>query len=178
MNKELILKNPTLPLKGIKSYLFQILFVTIAVILPTIAHLSGAPVRFLLPMHWAIILAGLVYGWRGGLISGLLAPIVSYMISGMPMPGILLQMTAELAAYGAIAGLMRENLRLNIFAATALALAAGRFVFIVMVFSMGSYSGAFTEYLKAAMLPGLIAGALQIAILPFIAKWWINKEQQ
>ncbi len=47
----IILSKPTLPLSGFRAYIFQISLIGAAVILPLIAHLSGAPVRFLLPMH-------------------------------------------------------------------------------------------------------------------------------
>ena len=85
--KSITLDKTILELKSVKSFLFQLLFIGLAVLLPTIAHLTGAPV-ILLPMHGTVILAGLVYGWRGGAISGFLSPIVSFMITGMP-PGIL-----------------------------------------------------------------------------------------
>ncbi len=55
-----------------------------ALVLPAIAHLLGAPVRWILPMHWPAVLAGLVYGWRGGLVVGALAPLVSFILSGTP----------------------------------------------------------------------------------------------
>jgi hypothetical protein len=176
--KTLVLDSTTLVLKGIRSYIFQILFITIAVFLPVLAHLTGAPVRILLPMHWAVILAGLIYGWRGGAISGLLAPIVSYMISGFPLPGILMQMTIELFAYGFITGLLREKLRSNAFISVAAALIAGRIFFIISVAAMGVIPGGYIEYFTNSLIPGSAAAAIQILTLPFVARWWINHEQK
>jgi niacin transporter len=177
-DKTLTLNSTTLELKGIKSYSFQILLVGLAVVLPYIAHYAGAPVRYLLPMHWAVILAGLVYGWRSGAITGLLAPVVSFMISGMPAPHILAPMTIELLIYGIITGLLRENFKMNSFASVAIALIAGRIIFLISVLLLGSVSGSFLSYTESAMLPGIGAVLAQIAILPFIAKWWVDKESQ
>jgi hypothetical protein len=176
--KTIILDNTTLALKGIRSYLFQILFVALAVLLPTLAHLTGSPVRVLLPMHWVVILAGLTYGWRGGAISGIFAPVVSFMISGFPMPGILMQMTIELFVYGFLTGLLREKFRWNSFTSVAFALIAGRIVFIGLVIAAGSVNAGYISYFTKALIPGLPAVAIQILLLPFIAKWWIKQEQK
>lgn len=176
--KTLILNSTTLELKGIKSYTFQIILVGLAVVLPYTAHFTSAPVRYLLPMHWAVILAGLVYGWRSGAITGLLAPIVSFMISGMPAPHILTPMTIELFAYGIITGLLRENFKMNSFASVAIALAAGRVFFLIAVLLLNSVSGSFFGYASEAMLPGIAAAAAQILLLPFLAKWWISRESK
>lgn len=168
----------TIELKSIRSYLFNTIFIAFAIGLPVIAHLAGAPVRYLLPMHWTIILAGLVYGKKGGALAGFLTPSLSFMISGMPYLPMLLPMTIELTAYGFIAGYLRENFKLNAFLSITIALITGRILFLLTVLFAGSYSGAFAEYAQTAMLPGLIAGAAQILILPFIAKWIVAKESE
>ncbi len=178
MNNTAILVKPlTLELKGIRSYLFNALFVAFAIGLPVIAHLAGAPVRYLLPMHWTIILAGLVYGKKGGALSGFVTPSLSFMISGMPYLQMLLPMTIELTAYGFIAGYLRENLKLNSFAAIAIALVAGRVLFLLTVLISGSASGNFSDYAYTALMPGIFAAFGQIVILPFAAKWIISKER-
>jgi niacin transporter len=172
------LEHNVLKLRGIRSYLFQILLVGLAVVMPYIAHSAGAPVRYLLPMHWAVILAGLVYGWRSGAITGLLAPSVSFLISGLPAPHILAPMTIELFTYGIVTGLLRENLRMNAFVSVAAALTAGRLLFVITVLLLGSVQGSINIYVLSALLPGLAAGAVQIFILPLAAKWWIRKERE
>jgi niacin transporter len=124
-------------------------------------------------MHWAVILAGLVYGWRGGAISGLLAPLVSFMITSMPPAPVLPAITAELIAYGFIAGLLREKMRVNPFMAVFAALVIGRILFMVFAIASGT---AGTSTIAGSLLPGLAAATAQIIILPFVAKWWVKKE--
>ena len=132
----------------------------------------------LLPMHWTIILAGLVYGWRGGLLVGLLSPLVSYLISGYPKPLILPSMILELTTYGVLTGLFTEFRKFNKFISILIALVIGRIIFIVSVIILNSYQGEFLVYLKEALLPGIFAGVLQIILLPLIATWWVNKESR
>lgn len=172
------LDKPTLALSGIRAIAFQVLLIAAAVILPVVSHLSGAPVRFLLPMHWPVILAGLVYGWRAGILTGALAPIVSYFLSGFPLPPILPSMTVELLTYGLVTGFLREIVRLNPFFSVAIALLLGRIVFIVSVFLSNSVTTNHLEYFQAALTPGIIAAISQIALLPFLAKWWVRQERR
>jgi niacin transporter len=174
INKNQIAYKPTLEFTGVRSYLFTLFLIALAVILPAAAHLTGAPVRILLPMHWSIILAGLVYGWRCGLVSGMLAPTVSFLISGMPYPALIFPMTVELAAYGVIIGLLREKYNLNAFLSVIIGLAAGRILFLITLLITGLTIDS--GYLTSAILPGLAAAVVQIIVLPFIAKWWIKKE--
>jgi len=167
----------TLPIWRVSSLLWHAALLSLAVALPSLAHAAGLPVRVLLPMHWPAILAGLVYGWRGGLVVGSLSPIAAFLISGMPYPPMILPMTVELAAYGGIAGLCREIFRLNGFLAVLASLIIGRLLFIAVVLMAGSVSQPLTAYLQAALVPGLIAAAGQIALLPVIARWWVKNSR-
>jgi uncharacterized membrane protein len=170
-NNSLAIQHKVLSLSNRRAYLFETLFIILAVALPAICHLIGAPVRFLLPMHWTVVLAGLVYGWKGGAISGLLSPALSFFITGMPYPPMIFPMTAELFTYGAITGLARERLNLNAFTSIAIALISGR---IIYIFTFLIFSGGLNipGYLESALLPGIVAGVLQIILIPFAAKFW------
>ena len=171
---ESVITAPTLPFAGIKAFAYEIVLVAAAVALPVAAHLFNAPVRYLLPMHWAIILAGLVYGWRAGALAGLVVPSISYLLSGMPYPSVLPSMTAELLIYGFVTGILREKTGLNAFSSVAIALAAGRIAFIAFAFFTNSEVTSFASYFQTALMPGLGAAVCQIILLPFVAKWWIN----
>jgi len=153
----------------------QSLFIAFAVLLPVTAHLVGAPVRILLPMHWPVLLAGMVYGWSAGAMTGALAPLICYLISGYPLPNILPSMTFELFTYGAVAGVLRQRFNLNAFVATAIAVSAGRIVFILMVLITARASISDLEYFRAALVPGFIPAMAQIIILPFAAQWLMKR---
>ena len=172
--------QPTvLPAFEINAIVVQVIMLAaVAFILPAAAHMAGLPTRTLLPMHWPVILAGLCYGWRSGLAIGLLAPVTSFMLSGMPPAYILPAMTIELAAYGALAGLAREGLRLGWFASTAVSLIGGRIVFLAAALLMGSLSMPFGDYLLTAMLPGIPAAIAQLVILSLAARWWVDQDRK
>ena len=171
MNNTLTVRSTVIPINNTRAFLYETLFIVLAVAFPAICHLTGAPVSFLLPMHWTIILGGLVYGWRGGMVSGLISPVLSYLITGMPFPPMILPMTAELFTYGAVTGFAKERLNLNAFVSVAIALISGRivYVFAIYIFSNGLN---IPGYLESALLPGIAAGVLQIALIPSIAKFW------
>ena len=178
-NKEtaIAVKAPTLAFWGVRSIIMQSLLIVAAAALPAIAHLTGAPVRIILPMHWPVILAGLVFGWRGGALVGVLAPFASYLISGMPLPGIIPAMTVELGVYGLIAGLMREKFALNSFASVALAVIAGRLCFALTVLATVNAESSFGAYFQAALIPGIPAAIAQIIVLPILAGLWLKNAQ-
>ncbi len=161
-------KSLTLPLTGLKGWGAQLALVASAVLLPAAAHLMGAPVRWLLPMHWPVLLAGILYGWRGGLLVGALSPTSNWLITGFPLPLVLPAMTLELATYGLVAGLLRERLGWNGFSSTAGAVIAGRLVFIATVWMTAGYQGAFGGYLIAAMTPGFVAGVAQVGVMGLV----------
>lgn len=169
--------KPTLTFSGTRAIVFQTFIIGAAVILPAAAHLSGVSVRLLLPMHWPVLLSGLVYGWRAGLLTGLLAPAVNYLMTGYPLPLILPSMTVELLTYGLVSGLLRENVRWNPFGSVAVAVIAGRTVFALSVIVGSVVPGNLAEYFIAALIPGIGAAILQIALLPIAAQWWITQQR-
>ena len=167
----------TLPDLGVRALSAQtVMLVASAVALPALSHRLGLPVRLILPMHWAVLLTGLTYGWRAGAIVGVLAPGASFLVSGMPLPHILPAMTLELGAYGFAAGFARQIGRLSGVASTAVAIVAGRLVFVASAWVTGATQPSFTAYLSAALLPGVPAAIAQALLLPWVAKWWIRRE--
>jgi len=159
-----------IPLADVRAWLVVALFIAAAVILPAVCHITGLPVRWLLPMHWPIVLAGALYGWRGGLITGLLGPLSNYALTGYPLLLKLLPMTTELAVYGALTGWLIER-GWNRFAAIGTALVAGRLVFLGAIILTSATDGlGFGAYISAAMLPGLAGGIGMAAGIPVLVK--------
>jgi hypothetical protein len=84
-------------------------------------------------------------------------------------------MTIELFIYGFLTGLFRERFHWNSFISVAVALILGRVAFVIAIVLGDAVTMNYLEYFKVALLPGLAAGASQIALLPFIGSWWIKK---
>ena len=98
---------------NVRSYILTAAFVSLAVLVPWVFHQFHLAGPTFLPMHIFVLLAGLLFGWRAGLIVGLFTPLASYAVSGMPVPAILPQILIELSAYGLIAGGLRERYNLR-----------------------------------------------------------------
>ena len=72
--------------------------------LPWLVHLAHLPGPVLLPMQFAAVLGGLALGPIPGLLNGLAAPVVSFLLTGLPPAGLVPLMAVEVATYGAVAG--------------------------------------------------------------------------
>ena len=83
----------------IRSYIFTTGFVLLNVAVPWIFHQFHLAGPTFLPMHIFVLMAGLLFGWRTGLIVGLLSPLASYATSGMPVLRILPQIVMLIPFY-------------------------------------------------------------------------------
>ena len=159
-----------LPFATPRSMLAQGALVGAALLLPALCHLFGLPTRILLPMHWPVVLAALLYGWKGGALVGAASPLASFALSGFPFGLSLTAMTVELFTYGAMTGFLKEKGRLNPHVAVLIALLTGRVAFLSVVFFSGTLSTPLKAYAVAALLPGLVALLLQALLLPVLAQ--------
>lgn len=119
-----------------RSTLYRViaLFTAIAaaVILPQIFHAVGAisgtgakVASAFLPMHIPVILAGFIGGPAVGVIAGILSPLASFAISGMPTAVLLPFMVIELGVYGFVSGWISAA-KLNSFTQLIIVQIAGR----------------------------------------------------
>ncbi len=150
-----------------------------AVALPQLCHLMGwatgtgnAPGIALLPMHFPILLVGLLAGPVAGGVAGFLSPVVSFLLTGMPLWSNLPLMMVELALYGLVAGLLRQH-RWPAIGKVALAQIAGR-VGYAMALCLAIYAFGNPELSMASALSSTTAGLggtlLQLALIPPIVK--------
>ena len=129
----------------------------------------------LCPMHIPVLLCGFVCGWQWGLAVGVVAPLLRSLILGMPpLFPVAVCMAFELAAYGAIAGLMHKMLPRKkpfIYVSLLTAMIVGRLVWgAAMFICLGLSGGAFglTAFLAGAVtnaIPGIVA---QIVLIPIL----------
>lgn len=159
-------QTPVIRLTKIRLVIFSISFVALSVLTPYITHQFNLAGPAFLPMHFFVLLAGLLFGWRLGLIVGLITPWISFATSGMPPYAILPQLTLEIGTYGFMAGLLRQNLKLNPWFSLILAIILGRFV---LLFGFLSIPSLITT-IKAG-LPGIL---IQIIILPLFTYFITN----
>ncbi|MCD5414214.1 MAG: ECF transporter S component [Clostridiales bacterium] len=151
------------------------LFIALGVLFPQLFHLVGFGGPVFLPMHIPVLLAGLLVCPIAGLYVGLITPILSYFLTGMPpmSPPILPIMIFELAIYGLVAGVLYRKLKLNIFVSLIGAMISGRimygFVLVIMlnIFAIQLPPGL---TLKAAILTGMPGMLIQLTFIPILVK--------
>ena len=164
----------------ILKLVFAAMFLALAYVMPFLTGQIPEIGAMLCPLHIPVILCGFVCGWPWGLAVGFAAPLLSSLINAMPkiFPDATV-MTFELAAYGAVAGLLYQLLsrkpgvgRICITLVTAMV--AGRVVYgIVYFFLVGLNLVRIDEALLVYIwvrtivkpLPGMI---LQVILVPLL----------
>ena len=148
--------------------------IALCIVLPMAFHMIPQGGKIFLPMHIPVLLCGLICGAPYGFFCGLLGPVLSSVLTGMPPSAILPSMTVELACYGLVAGIMiyflkTNNRFLNLYTSLITAMLAGRVlngIVNAFIFSVGSYS--LKMWLTASFVTSLPGIVIQLAIIPSI----------
>ena len=151
------------------------LFLALAYVMPFLTGQIPEVGSRLCPMHLPVLLCGFICGPVWGVVVGAIAPILRSCTLGVPFfyPNALC-MAFELAAYGAMAGVMHKLLPRKkpfIYCSLLISMIAGRIVwgiamFVCLAINGGSFT--FAAFIAGALtnaIPGII---VQIVIVPII----------
>lgn len=158
------------------------LFLALSYIMPFLTGQIPEIGSMLCPLHIPVLLCGFFCGWPWGLIVGFIAPLLRSLTLGMPpfFPTAVC-MAFELAAYGAVAGLMHKMLprkKPYIYCSLLTAMLIGRLVWGAAMFvCLGINGGSFTfaTFLAGAFtnaIPGII---VQIVLIPILVMMLDNR---
>ena len=150
------------------------LFIAIGVVLPQAFHAIPNAGSIFLPMHIPVLIAGFAVGPLFGAICGILTPILSHLIFGMPPAMMLAQMICELAVYGFMTGLLNSLIKIKNpvvknYAVLILSMLSGRLAYGILnalIFKAGSYS--LQAWLSAAFISALPGIAIQLILIPIL----------
>lgn len=153
-----------------KDLVFAALFLAIGIVLPQTFARNPEIGQMLLPMHFTVLLCGLICGARYGAMCGALTPLLSSLFIGKPplMP-IGLAMSFELCAYGLIIALIYS--KRNVYISLIGAMIGGRIVYGVasaILFGVKEIPYGFEAFIVGSVvkpLPGIIA---QIILIPVV----------
>lgn len=160
---------------SVKDLVLAALFLALAMVLPFLTGQVPEIGSMLCPMHIPALLCGFFCGWPWALAVGLIAPVLRSLIFAMPpMFPAAVCMSAELATYGAVSGLLYGKLarkRISIYISLLTAMVTGRLVWgaarflcaglDVSVFGLSAFwAGAVTT-----ALPGILVQLLLIPVL-------------
>jgi len=157
-----------------KKLVITALLIALGIVLPVALHSIPNAGSIFLPMHIPVLLCGLMLGWQYGLACGVLTPVLSSLITGMPPFAYLPSMVFELAAYGLVAGLLIKYVRTkskiaNTYIALIGAMLAGRVLFGLLnalIFRFGAYS--LSIWLAGAFVTALPGILIQLIIIPVL----------
>ena len=159
----------------VRRMTFAALLLAMALLLPFLTGQIPEIGRQLSPMHIPVLLCGFLCGWTWGLAVGFVAPLMRSLIFEMPeLFPTAVAMAFELAAYGAIAGILHKILPRTpwaVYVTLILSMIAGRLVWgLAQLILLGLTGQAFTV---AAFLAGAVTNAipgiiLHIALIPLL----------
>lgn len=148
------------------------MFLSLAVILPTITMNIKEIADSLLLMHLPIMLCGLICGAKYGLASGLMAPIIRSLIFTMPpLYPRAIYMALELATYGFVLGLLYKKTKGKIYVSLIVSQIAGRIVWAISKTLLLGFSHediTFKAFLVGGFVDAIPGIALQLVLIPLI----------
>lgn len=146
------------------------LLIAAGIVAGIIFHSMGIGGQIALPLHYSPLLAGLLLGWRWGFAVGLVVPLLSALLTGMPplIPSAIL-MVPELAVYGACCGLLRRLI--GVYLALIISLILGRIAWGLAAWSLIPLLGLeipVSAALIASIVKGLPGIVGQLIIVPLL----------
>ena len=148
-------------------------FLALSYVMPFLTGQIPEIGSMLCPMHIPVLLCGFLCGWQWGITVGFIAPLFRSLTLGMPpLFPVAVCMAFELAAYGAVSGLMHKFLprkKPYIYLSLLIAMVAGRLIWgAAMYVALSIDGGAFTfsAFLAGAVteaVPGII---VQLVLIP------------
>lgn len=165
--------------RRIRKMTYAALFLALAMVLPFVTGQIPQIGKSLCPMHIPALLCGFLCGWPWGLAVGFIAPLLRSVTFGMPamFPDAVV-MAFELAAYGAVAGIVYRLLRKKtgiwkIYIALVTAMIAGRIIYGILYLCLSGLGFISTEvtwlffWTKAFVnpFPGIV---LQLVLIPVL----------
>ena len=161
-------------LSPMKKSIISAMCIALCAVLPLAFHMIPNAGSVLSPMHIPVLLCGLICGSFYGSLCGVMGPLLSHFTTGMPPMPMLPSMMVELAAFGAISGLLikyvrTKNMYADLYISLITAMLIGRILAGIsraLIFTPGGYTISVwvTSYFITA-LPGII---VQLVLIPGI----------
>ena len=149
-----------------------ILLSGIGIALPRIFHVLVGPTagQTLLPMHIAVLMAALIFGGISSSIVAGSSVIFSYLLTGMPNLARLPYMLIELVIYAVLLSVL--NKKFNSYISLIATIILGRILYAGVLFVAINGLGLPTYGISVidSIVTGLPGIAIQLAIIPFLAK--------
>ena len=158
---------------SVKNMTLTAVCIALCVVLPIAFHSIPDAGSVFLPMHIPVLICGMICGWPYGFICGLMGPLVSSALTGMPPIAILPAMMLECGTYGMVSGIMLKLVHTrstcgDLYIALVTAMLAGRVMSGIakaLIFMPGISMTAWVTASFVTALPGIL---IQLVFLPSV----------
>ena len=157
----------------VKKLVYTAVCSTLCLVLPMAFHSVPNAGSIFLPMHIPVLLCGLICGWPFGLVTGLLGPFLSSIITGMPPAAMLPAMMVECGVYGLTAGVMMRFVRTrnavaDLYISLVSAMVLGRFIAgLVKAFILTPDTAPFA-WVTTSLVTGIPGIVIQLLLMPMV----------
>ncbi|MBQ5875568.1 MAG: ECF transporter S component [Alistipes sp.] len=141
-----------------KTYVVAVLFILGNIALPQLCHLVPQGGMILLPIYFFTLIGAYKYGWKVGLLTAVLSPVINHLLFGMPAAAVLAPILVKSTILALTAGYIATR-----YSKVTIALLA--MVVLTYQIAGGLFEWAWTGSLTAALQDfrlGLAGMALQI----------------
>lgn len=160
-------------LTPVKKLVFTAVCAALCLVLPMAFHSVPNAGTIFLPMHIPVLLCGLVCGWPYGGVCGLVGPLLSSLVTGMPPAAMLPSMMVECCAYGFVTGMLMRHLHTkhavaDLYISLVCAMVVGRVVAgfaKAWIFTPGISPFAWVTTSLVAGIPGIV---IQLILMPMV----------
>ena len=138
-----------------KTYIAAALFILGKIALPQLCHMVPQGGMILLPIYFFTLIGAYKYGWKVGLMTAILSPIINHLAFGMPAAAVLVPILAKSTILALTAGYVASHTK-----KVTIALLAG--VVLAYQIAGGAFEWAFTGSFAAAVqdfrlgVPGML----------------------
>ena len=154
-----------------KTYIAAALFILGNIALPQLCHMVPQGGMILLPIYFFTLIGAYKYGWKVGLMTAILSPVINHLAFGMPAAAVLTPILVKSTILALTAGYVASHSK-----KVSIALMAG----VVLTYQLagGLFEWAYTSSFAAAVqdfrlgVPGML---LQIAGGYLFIKYLLKK---
>ena len=160
-------------LTPVKKLVFTAVCAALCLVLPMAFHTIPNAGTIFLPMHIPVLLCGLICGWPYGGVCGLIGPLISSLVTGMPPAAMLPSMMVECCAYGVTTGLLMKFVRTkhttaDLYISLVSAMVVGRVLAgfaKAWIFTPGVAPFAWVTTSLVTGIPGIV---IQLVLMPMV----------
>jgi hypothetical protein len=138
-----------------KTYIAAALFILGNIALPQLCHMVPQGGMILLPIYFFTLIGAYKYGWKVGLMTAILSPVINHLAFGMPAAAVLAPIMVKSTILALTAGYVASHTK-----KVTIALLAG--VVLAYQIAGGAFEWAFTGSFAAAVqdfrlgVPGML----------------------